>query len=463
MKRMNLSLISALLLAVVAVPTTANSAEIVYPKSNNVVINSAETFFIGNEKPDKALKINGENVSIHSSGGFWHVVKLDYGENKFVIDNGNDTQIYNITRNNINSTIKEEPTYQSYEKPLIIETNADNVPIRSMPNDFGLNRLQHLQKDIQMKVVGEFGNYYKVQLSRDDFAWLSKDYANKLDTNDLNIQRIIALDYHEDSTKRIYEIKLSDKVPYTLSESDGLDLVVYNVKDYPYNKYEFHIANSGKLFGYKSYYTDDNRLIIEVKKFPDINKSTPLKGLIIAIDAGHGGTELGAIGCLNDNEKDVNLEISKILKEKLETNGANVIMTREDDSFVGLNDRVEIANKNNAQIFISIHNNALPDSAAHLKSTGSEAYYFYPQSKELAKDVVEALAKETGFKNNGAKAQSFAVVRNTNCPAILVEVGYIINPEDNAKLIDKDYQNKIAEAILHGLENYLKWHIKMKK
>lgn len=70
MKRMNLSLISALLLAVVAVPTTANSAEIVYPKSNNVVINSPETFFIGNEKPDKALKINGENVSIHSSGGF---------------------------------------------------------------------------------------------------------------------------------------------------------------------------------------------------------------------------------------------------------------------------------------------------------------------------------------------------------------------------------------------------------
>ena len=456
MKRMNLSLISALLLAVVAVPTTANSAEIVYPKSNNVVINSAETFFIGNEKPDKALKINGENVSIHSSGGFWHVVKLDYGENKFVIDNGNDTQIYNITRNNINSTIKEESTYQSYEKPLIIETNADNVPLRSMPNDFGLNRLQHLQKDIQMKVVGEFGNYYKVQLSRDDFAWLSKDYANKLDTNDLNQQKIIAFDYHEDSTKRIYEIKLSDKVPYTLSESDGLDLVVYNVKDYPYNKYEFHIANSGKLFGYKSYYTDDNRLIIEVKKFPDINKSTPLKGLKIAIDAGHGGTELGAIGGLNDNEKDVNLEISKILKENLETNGANVIMTREDDSFVGLNDRVEIANKNNAQIFISIHNNALPDSAAHLKSTGSETYYFYQQSKELAKDVVEALAKETGFKNNGAKAQSFAVVRNTNCPAILVEVGYIINPEDNAKLIDKDYQNKIAEAILHGLENYLK-------
>ena len=131
-------------------------------------------------------------------------------------------------------------------------------------------------------------------------------------------------------------------------------------------------------------------------------------------------------------------------------------MTRENDSDVGLNERVKIANANDAQIFVSIHNNALPDSAAHLKSTGSETYYFYPQSRELAKSVVDSLSKETGFKNNGAKAQSFAVVRNTNCPAILVEVGYIINPEDNAKLVDKNFQNKIADAILHGLENYLK-------
>lgn len=456
MKRFNLTLGLALLLSSTTISQSVFSAEIVYPKSNNVIINSPETFFIGNESPEKKLKINGEPVSIHTSGGFWHVVKLNYGENSFVIDNGSEVKTYNITRNKPTTQKQVEQTYKNYEKPIIVKTNSDNVPLRSMPNDFGLNRLQHLQKDIPLQIIGEFGNYYKVQLSRDDFAWISKDYSKKISEDKLPEQRIISFDYAENEQKRTYVIKLSDKVPYTLSESDGLDLVVYNVKDYPYNKYECHINNYGKLFGYTSYYTDDNRLIIEVKNPPIINKTKPLQGIKIAIDAGHGGNELGAIGCLNNKEKDVNLDISALLKSKLEANGAKVIMTRENDSDVGLNERVKIANANDAQIFVSIHNNALPDSAAHLKSTGSETYYFYPQSRELAKSVVDSLSKETGFKNNGAKAQSFAVVRNTNCPAILVEVGYIINPEDNAKLVDKDFQNKIADAILHGLENYLK-------
>lgn len=456
MKRFNLTLGLALLLSSTTIFSPVNSAEIVYPKSSNVVINSPETFFIGNEAPENSLKINGEDVSIHPSGGFWHVVKLDYGENKFTIYNGKESKIYSITRNKPSTSQKQEQAYKTFENPIVVETISDNVPLRSMPNDFGLNRLQHLQKDISMQVVGEFGNYYKVQLSRDDFGWISKDYVKKIYEDKLPEQKIISFDYVENATKRIYEIKLSDKVPYTLSESDGLDLVVYNVKDYPYNKYECHINSFGKLFGYSSYYTDDNRLIIKINNPPIVNKSHPLQGLKIAIDAGHGGNEYGAIGCLNDKEKDVNLEISELLREKLQKNGAKVIMTREGDTDVGLNDRVKIANENEAQIFISIHNNALPDSAAHLKSTGSETYYFYPQSRELAKSVVDSLAKETEFRNNGAKAQSFAVVRNTNCPAILVEVGYIINPEDNAKLIDKDFQNKIAEAILHGLENYLK-------
>lgn len=456
MKRLNLILGLALSLGATSLLLPANSAEIVYPKSNNVVINSPETFFIGNENSENTLKINGEEVQIHPSNGFWHVVKLNYGENKFIIDNGKEVKTYTITRNTSSTTPIPELTYKNYENPIVIETTSDNVPLRSMPNDFGLNRLQHLQKDIPMQALGEFGNYYKVQLSRDDFAWISKDYVKKLSKDKSSEQKIISFDYAENENKRIYEIKLSDKVPYTLSESDGLDLVVYNVKNYPYNKYEFHINNSGKLFGYSSHYTDDNKLIIEVNNSPTINKSQPLKDLKIALDAGHGGSELGAIGCLNDKEKDINLEISELLKNKLEASGAKVIMTRDDDTDVSLNDRVKIANKNDAQIFISIHNNALPDSAAHLKSTGSETYYFYPQSKELAKSVVDSLSKETGLKNNGAKAQSFAVVRNTNCPAILVEVGYIINPDDNAKLMDKDFQNKIAEAILHGLENYLK-------
>ena len=130
-------------------------------------------------------------------------------------------------------------------------------------------------------------------------------------------------------------------------------------------------------------------------------------------------------------------------------------MTRTDDSEVSLSDRVKNSNNEHSQIFISIHNNALPDSMADRKATGSETYYFYPQSRALAKSLLNSITSELSLKNNGAKQQSFAVVRNTNTPAALIELGYIINPEDNAKLMDSDFQDKAAEAIKHGLENYL--------
>ena len=193
-----------------------------------------------------------------------------------------------------------------------------------------------------------------------------------------------------------------------------------------------------------------------MKKFPITDKKNPLKNIRITIDPGHGGNELGATGCLGTQEKDLNLEIAKILKNKLTKLGAIVNMTRENDTFVELNERVELTNNFNSDIFISIHNNSIPDSAADKDVTGTELYYFYPQSRELAKILAEAISQRTGFKNGKARGQSFAVIRNTHCIAILAEIGYLINPEDNYKLINKDFQNKITDGIIDGLEKYLR-------
>ena len=92
---------------------------------------------------------------------------------------------------------------------------------------------------------------------------------------------------------------------------------------------------------------------------------------------------------------------------------------------------------------------------ADKKASGTETYYFYPQSKALASKLSSSISKATGFNDGGARGQSFAVIRNTNCPAVLIEVGYMINPDDNAKLIDKDFQDKITDGIVQGLESYL--------
>ncbi len=464
---MNKIILTSLLLTLTC--QISYGANIVYPKSDNVTINANTTFFIGNEDPSVELKINSERVEIHPSGGFYHSVNLVEGMNEFVIDNGTEEKIYRIEKPSQKTPV--EITKISYSEPLIYTIIADNSPLRSTPFDGGINRLQHLQKDIPLSIIGEYGNFYQVQLARDDYAWIGKHYVTLHNSYNYEPAKLINYTYSEDKQKRIYTIKLSKKVPYILSErmgklkneetgeytvkNSGLDLVIYNVDGYPENKFELTIKPTGKLAGYKSYFNTTNELVIEVRNFPKIDKNKPLKGVSITVDPGHGGDEYGAIGCLGDKEKDVNLAISLKLKEYLIKSGAKVFMIREDDRFVGLYDRVKLSQDNNSDIFISVHNNALPDNLAHLKSSGSSIYYFYPESQELATKLLKALTSDLPMLNDRVRQASFAVIRNTESQSVLVEFGYLINPVDNALLITPDFQDKAAMAIIHGLENFL--------
>lgn len=454
-------------LALLVIITSAQysfCANIVYPKSKEMTINSDKTFFVGNENPNKILKINNEKVNIHKSGGFFYPVKLNIGENIFKISNGSKTDIYKIIRKaeKIQLDLKEI-TYPEIKTYVI---KKDNVPLRSIPYDGGDTRLQHFDKGMPLNIVGEYGNFYKVQLARDDYGWIGKEYCVKIQGFDNAPARIDGFIYDETPDKRVFILKLNKKVPYILSETrsytidenshfepytNGLDFVAYNIKGYPENKYEFHINHIGKSFGYKTYYKTDKELVIEVKNPP----KSELKGLKITIDPGHGGKESGAIGCLCDKEKDVNLAVAKILKHKLEQAGATVYMTRIDDNYVSLNDRVKISQNNNSDIFISIHHNALADSAAESARSGSSVYYFYQQSRELANYIQNCLLSELKMKDDKVRNASYAVIRNTESLAILIEIGYMIDPEDNSKIITQEFQQKAADAILHGLENYI--------
>ena len=430
------------------------AVEVVYPKADNTVINSDKTFFIGNESPDKALYINGESVDIHPSGGFLHSVKLETGENVFKLENGDETKIYKITRPQPKETA-QTAGLKDFESEQVFLTISDNVPLRSTPVDAGLNRLWHLQKGIALAITGEYGDFYKVRLARDDYAWVSKSNVKKAENVNNKPAKIESFTYEECPDKRVFTLKLNKKVPYILYENSGFDLFVYNVEGYFENKYEFHINKTGEPFGYKSYYKNDRELVIEIKNFPKVDAQNPLNGINITIDPGHGGEEYGAIGCLGDKEKDINLAIAQRLEQLLTESGAKVFMTRSEDCEVCLADRPALANLNKSDIFISIHNNALPDSAADSGRSGTSVYYFYPQSKELAKTIQKTMVEDLGLKDDGVHGESFAVIRNTQMPAVLIEVGYMIVPDDNAKLITSEFQQKAAESIKKGLEKYL--------
>lgn len=462
-------IIFILLLIFTNISAVVKAANIIYPKENEVTINAPSTFFVGNENPDNQLKINNEIIQLSKNGGFFHPVELNIGENIFTIDDGNSQIIYKILRKEI-PAFNEPQTVTKFPTPKIAVIVSNNVPLRSIPFDRGITRLQHFDRGMPINIVGEYNGFYKVQLSRDDFGWISKKSAKEISGYNNSPANFEGFIYEENSENHTYIFKLSKKVPYILSErikyetkdtknfykvTNGLDLTIYNVKNYPENKLELNINKTNLNLGYKSYYKNNNELVIEVKK---PNKITdlyyPLKDLKITLDAGHGGNELGAIGCLGTKEKDVNLQIVLKLKKQLENAGAKVFLARSDDENIDLQTRVKISQDNHSDVFISIHNDSLPNGSKITNPSGSTAYVFYPQSTKLAREIIETLSEQTGLKNNGVKEESFAVIRNTESLAVLLEVAYMISPEDNENLITEEFQNSIAKAIKEGMEKY---------
>ncbi|MBM3705838.1 MAG: DUF4214 domain-containing protein, partial [Actinobacteria bacterium] len=175
--------------------------------------------------------------------------------------------------------------------------------------------------------------------------------------------------------------------------------------------------------------------------------------ILICIDPGHGGKDHGATGPTGLKEKDVNLDISFKLRDKLAGSGFAVIMTREDDTKKSLDDIVNIANASNADIFISVHNN----SHTLREKNGTETFYFSqsPGSYFLASYVNTRTIEQIGTLNRGVKSANFKELRNTKMTSALVEGAFISNPDEEAKLNDPGFRERIAEGIYNGIVEYL--------
>ena len=186
----------------------------------------------------------------------------------------------------------------------------------------------------------------------------------------------------------------------------------------------------------------------------------------IVIDPGHGGIDPGAIGYQGIKEKEIVLQVGKRLQQLLNHAGAKVLMTRVSDTDLGtpgsgslltrkredLSKRVELANKNNASLFLSIHVNAYPSP----KWRGAQTFFQRnePESKELAEAIQSELIKIMGNTTRAAKAEDFFTTRNTKMPGVIIEIGFISNPAEGKLLTEKVYQRKLAYAIYSGLAKY---------
>ncbi|QSV64799.1 MAG: N-acetylmuramoyl-L-alanine amidase [Dolichospermum sp. DL01] len=175
--------------------------------------------------------------------------------------------------------------------------------------------------------------------------------------------------------------------------------------------------------------------------------------IVVIIDPGHGGKDSGAIGIGGVLEKDVILPISKRITEVLERNGIQVIMTRDSDYFVTLPGRVTMAERANADVFVSIHANSA--GANRPEVSGLETYH-YDSGLRLAQIVHSKILQSLNVRDRNVRKARFYVLRKTSMPSILVETGFLTGRDDVAKLRTSAYQNQMADAIAQGILQYLK-------
>lgn len=197
---------------------------------------------------------------------------------------------------------------------------------------------------------------------------------------------------------------------------------------------------------------NDGLIIVDLNAAPQTPALPGNDGkMLVVIDAGHGGSDPGAISVTKKREKDFNLAVA-LKVEKLLKNETDIefVLTRSSDTYPKLEDRVKIANDLNADLFVSIHANAGPSSVS-----GVETYYTRKESLEFAKVMHKYLVDASGLTDRKVRSKSLHVTRETKMPAILLECGYLSNKKDDALLFSDSFQNRVAEGIVKGIKEYL--------
>lgn len=174
---------------------------------------------------------------------------------------------------------------------------------------------------------------------------------------------------------------------------------------------------------------------------------------LVVIDAGHGGKDSGAISITGKYEKNFTLPVVLKIQALLEQEpNIDFVLTRSDDSYPTLPDRVKVANDLNADVFVSIHGNS---TTSAVSPSGTEMYYSRSSSLTLAQIVHKHVVAALGLSDRGIHQKSLHVTRETTMPAILIEAGYLSNPTDEALMYTDAFQQQLAEAVVAGIKEYL--------
>lgn len=367
-----------------------------------------------------------------------------YGEHKF--ENGDIIKIgqFNADTLRFVITTNNPVAYKSFVSPdlqSIFITNIVDETKGALPNTNILSAL----KKINLKVNSPTETYIAAMFDKPIITSFRRTH-NKFLIDFLNV------DYHANAD--FFRAKTTGQfggftVQKMTPESDKLS-VLFPVNDDL--KVEAGLSVDGKILIIRltqvQEITEKNdKPTVQFPKEKPVIK--PLKNKVIVIDAGHGGKDVGAISG-KMYEKHASLDMALMLQKYLEEKGAKVIMTRKNDTYLTLQDRVSISNYENADLFVSIHLNSSEKSQIN----GIETHWYKENSKDLARYVQNHLISNVNANDRGLFKSMFYVINHTTAPAILVETGFISNQEERNELFKKDRQDATAKAIADGILEY---------
>jgi N-acetylmuramoyl-L-alanine amidase len=335
-------------------------------------------------------------------------------------------------------------------------------------------KIGYLDSLIPLKVIGKVGSDYKIKLSSNRTAYISEEQVNPLPPGTFSPSSLTGKIFvYGDTLYDYVRLCLFNKLPYqSIQQTEPTKIVVdvfgatnntnwidqletkKEIKKVEYEQisddvFRIYITlKHQQNWGYKIYY-EGNNLIIRVKQQ---HKNLLLKHLTIAVDAGHGGTNTGAGGPTGVAEKTLTLQVALKLQKLLEKEGAKVIMTRTEEQFFDNKERILFYRDSTPDLLISLHLNSSNDP---MNVSGTSTFYKYegfkPLSHAIYKRMLELGLKEYG--NNGAF--NFMLNGPIEYPNALVEMLFLSNPEEEAKILDEGFQQKIAEKITTGIKDFL--------
>lgn len=396
-----------------------------------------------------------------------------------------------LTEDNLEKNqVKEKVAIKNEPENNILKTESLNIdtvsPIRSISTN-------------ENKIVVRFNkNYIKNDI---------KQISQKIATNYVYSFDIVGKYKYTIPTK--LEINNIDNITI----NDNKDSVSIKISNKENTKITYSLAPRELIITINNQQLNSNvETVVPNKKEPSITKETPLnlpasissikseskaKNKVIVLDAGHGADDVGAVGPNNRYEKVINLNVTKYVGAILKQRGYTVFLTRNNDIFIKVIDRTVLANEKNADLFISIHTNAVPKEKAN-EVDGIETFFLSPARNERAKRVaalenktdiremsasskdvfLESLnrpritashkfaidiqagilqsvrSKYKDVKDSGVREGPFWVLVGAQMPSILVELGYVSHPTESKRLYDKAYQQLLANGIANGVDSY---------